>query len=69
MLWIYVEQFVLLAMDKPTRFSTADFATVAVLAALLNGGGLVMWGRNLWRGWHRRRAEDAKALALRTAAG
>ncbi|MCI4066478.1 hypothetical protein MRQ36_29545 [Micromonospora sp. R77] len=68
-LWVYVEQFVLLAMDKPTRFSSADFATVAVLAALLNGGGLVMWGRNLWRGWQRRRAEDAKALALGTAAG
>jgi hypothetical protein len=68
-LWVYVEQFVLLALGEPTRFSSADFATVAVLAALLNGGGLVMWGRNLWRGWHRRRTEDAKALALRTAAG
>ncbi|MEU5724765.1 hypothetical protein [Micromonospora sp. NPDC047738] len=68
-LWVYLEQFVLLAMGEPTRFSSADFATVAVLAGLLNGGGLAMWGRNLWRGWRRRRAEDVKMLARQAAAG
>ncbi len=68
MLWVYLEQFVLLAFGEPTRFSSADFATVAVLAALLNGGGLAMWGRNLWRGWRRRRVEDARTLARQAAA-
>ncbi|MEV6798360.1 hypothetical protein AB0M91_08440 [Micromonospora rifamycinica] len=68
LLWVYLEQFVLLALGEPTRFSSADFATVAVLAGLLNGGGLAMWGRNLWRGWRRRRTEDARTLARQAAA-
>ena len=68
-LWVYLGQFVLLIQDKPTRFSSADFATVAVLAGLLNGGGLVMWGRNLWRGWQRRRREDRTAIVLQPTKG
>ena len=63
LLWAYAYQFVLLFGGRPTRFTSADFTVVVILAFLVNGGGLVMWGRNLYRGFLRRRARAKLGIA------
>lgn len=54
-LWGYTYQFILLVTGNRTRFTSWDFATVGILVILINGGGLVMWLRGLYRGGRERR--------------
>jgi putative peptide zinc metalloprotease protein len=62
-LWGYTYQFILLLTGNHTRFTSWDFATVGILVILLNGGGLVMWHRGLYRGGReRRRLSNARRV-------
>jgi len=54
-LWGYTYQFILLVTGNRTRFTSWDFATIGILVILINGGGLVMWLRGLYRGGRERR--------------
>ncbi|HEU5333251.1 MAG TPA: hypothetical protein VFU73_10810 [Actinocrinis sp.] len=49
LLWSYVDQFILLVTGHPHRLGAIDFLTIAFLAFLLDGGGLVMWLRGIYR--------------------
>lgn len=48
LLWGYLRQFVLLFMGRPHQFGVIDFLTVAILAFLIDGGGIVLWVRSIW---------------------
>ena len=58
LLWNYLEQVGRWVVGGNSRFSTFDFATVVILAFLIDGGGLVLWLRSLYR-----RARIAAAAA------
>jgi hypothetical protein len=61
-MWGYTYQFVLWTTGSHTRFNSFDFATIAILTLALDGGGLAMWLRGLYRGSQtRRRRELARA--------
>ena len=62
-LWGYVYQVILLVTGGHTRFGSIDFITVAVLTLSLDGGGLVMWVVNMYRGARDRRRERLAAGA------
>lgn len=49
LLWSYADQFILMVTGHPHRLGVVDFLTIAVLAFLLDGGGLVMWLRGIYR--------------------
>lgn len=49
LLWGYLRQFVLLLSGRPHRFGAIDFLTVALLAFAVDGGGLLLWLRSLYR--------------------
>ncbi|WP_173034486.1 hypothetical protein [Phytohabitans flavus] len=53
--WGYVYQFILLLTGNDTQFSSFDFATVGILVFLINGGGLMLWLRGMYRGARARR--------------
>lgn len=57
LLWAYTQQFVLLLTGRPHRFGAVDFLTVAILAYLVDGGGLVLWLRSLYRNRRQRRRQ------------
>lgn len=49
LLWSYADQFILMVTGHPHRLGAVDFLTIAFLAFLLDGGGLVMWLRGIYR--------------------
>ncbi|MGN9913449.1 hypothetical protein ACTMTJ_38520 [Phytohabitans sp. LJ34] len=57
-MWGYAYQFILLLTGKETQFSSFDFATVGILVLLINGGGLMMWLRGMYRGGRARHRQD-----------
>ncbi len=61
-MWGYTYQFILWVVGGHTRFNSFDFATIAILTLGVEGGGLTMWLRGLYRGSQaRRRREQARA--------
>ncbi|WP_406207824.1 hypothetical protein OH807_35575 [Kitasatospora sp. NBC_01560] len=64
LLWKYLEQVGLWVVGGGSRFSSFDFATVVILAFLVDGGGVVLWLRSLYRGARARRARLAAADAV-----
>jgi putative peptide zinc metalloprotease protein len=54
-LWRYSYQFMLLVTGNHTRYTSFDFATFGILVFFIDGGGLVMWLRGLYRGARARR--------------
>ena len=57
-LWGYTYQFILLLTGNETQFNSIDFATAAIVAFALRGGGLIMWLHGLARGAQTRRGRD-----------
>ena len=73
-LWGYCYQVLLLVTGGHTRFTSIDFATIAVLGLMLDGGGLYLWLRSMYRrGRQRYAARQAARLTsderLETVAG
>src|SRR5205823_6359699 len=73
-LWGYCYQVLLLVTGGHIRFTSIDFATIAVLGLMLDGGGLYLWLRSMYRrGRQRYAARQAARLTsderLETVAG
>lgn len=49
LLWSYADQFILMVTGHAHRLGVVDFLTIAFLAFLLDGGGLVMWLGGIYR--------------------
>ena len=49
---------------RPSGFSSIDFIVLFVLAAIIDGGGLFLWLRSLYRGFRARRAAAARPAAV-----
>jgi putative peptide zinc metalloprotease protein len=56
-LWGYTYQFILLLTGNETQFNSFDFVTVGIIVFALDGGGLTMWLRGLYRSARARRRQ------------
>lgn len=56
-----LEQFFLVAIGRPSRFGVLDLVVAGTLVLLVDGGGIVLWVRELIRNYRRRRAAAASA--------
>jgi putative peptide zinc metalloprotease protein len=66
LLVFYGYQLVLWITGQHSRFGSVDFATLAVLTFAVDGGGLVLWLRSLYRGARERRRRYVRAAARAT---
>ncbi|MFI5907220.1 hypothetical protein [Dactylosporangium sp. NPDC051541] len=60
-LWGYTYQLVLFLTGNHSRYNSLDFAALALVTLILDGGGLYMWFRGMFRGAKRRRERAARA--------
>ncbi|GIJ79750.1 hypothetical protein SAMN05443287_107323 [Micromonospora phaseoli] len=67
LLWGFLYQFILFASGQDSLMGSWDFATIAIIGVLLDGGGLLLWGRSLYRGAQERRRRQAILSARATA--
>lgn len=58
-LWGYLEQVVLLVTGQDSRFTGLDFFTIGVIVLAIDGGGIFLWLRGLYRARKRRKAGHA----------
>lgn len=58
-LWGYLEQVVLLVTGQDSRFTSFDFFTIGVIVLAIDGGGIFLWVRGLYRARKRRRSGHA----------
>ncbi|TBL33265.1 hypothetical protein EYA84_17680 [Verrucosispora sp. SN26_14.1] len=62
LLWGFIYQFLLFVSGQDSMMGSFDFVTIAVISFLLDGGGLLLWGRSLYRGAReRRRRHDVRS--------
>ena len=59
LLWGFLYQFILFATGQDSMLGSIDFFTVAVIGILLDGGGLLLWGRSLYQSARERRRRQA----------
>ncbi|MEV6811614.1 hypothetical protein [Micromonospora sp. NPDC051296] len=59
LLWGFLYQFILFATGQDSMMGSIDFVTVAVIGVLLDGGGLLLWGRSLYQSTRERRRRQA----------
>jgi putative peptide zinc metalloprotease protein len=58
-LWGYLEQVILLVTGQDSRFTGLDFFTIGVIVLAIDGGGIFLWLRGLYRARKRRKAGHA----------
>ena len=68
LLVFYAYQLVLWVTGQHSQFGSFDFATMAILTFAIDGGGLALWLRSLYRGAKERRHRYQRAAARETAA-
>ncbi|GAA3452362.1 hypothetical protein [Dactylosporangium matsuzakiense] len=66
-LWGYLYQAILYVTGGDSRFNSIDFATVAILGLGVNGWGVALWIRSLYRGRRDRRRRDTLAMTREAA--